>query len=62
MKLLFLPALLIALAAPAPRPVPVDVVGNPVPESELEDFANTEAEAIDDFLGRTVLFEFFAYW
>jgi len=38
-------------------------VGKPIPdEIELEDFAQTEAEAYEDFFGRAVLIEFFAYW
>jgi hypothetical protein len=37
-------------------------VGSPLPESELEGFALTEAKSIDDYVGRTLLLEFFAYW
>jgi hypothetical protein len=38
-------------------------VGTPGPtDVELEDFAQTEAESYDDFFGRAVLIEFFAYW
>jgi len=37
-------------------------VGSYVPAFELEDFASTEAKSLDDFLGRTLLIEFFAYW
>ena len=29
---------------------------------ELEGFASTEAKSMNDYLGRTVLIEFFAYW
>ncbi len=37
--------------------------GKPVPDTiELEDFAQTEARSYDDFFGRAVLIEFFAYW
>jgi len=31
-------------------------------EVELSGFAKTKAEAFDEFAGRTVLIEFFAYW
>ena len=38
-------------------------VGAPLPSNiELEGFAKTPAKSFDDFLGRTVLLEFFAYW
>jgi hypothetical protein len=37
-------------------------VGNPLPRPELEGLAQTKAKSFDDFLGRAVLIEFFAYW
>jgi len=38
-------------------------VGTQIPlQLQLEDFAQTEARAFDDFLGRAVLLEFFAHW
>jgi hypothetical protein len=37
-------------------------VGSRLGEVELEDFAQTRAASFDDFLGRTVLIEFFAHW
>jgi len=38
-------------------------VGKPIPdEIELEDLAQTEARSYEDFFGRAVLIEFFAYW
>ena len=37
-------------------------VGSYLPDLELADFAQTEASSIDDFVGRAVLIEFFAYW
>ncbi len=37
-------------------------VGSQMPPVELEGYANTKATSFDDFLGRTVLIEFFAYW
>ena len=37
-------------------------VGDRLPPAVLEDFGNTQAKALDDFAGRAVLLEFFAYW
>ena len=37
-------------------------VGSKLPEMELEGYAQTSAKSFDDYLGRAVLFEFFAYW
>ena len=37
-------------------------VGSTLPDFELADFGSTRASALDDFVGRTVLLEFFAYW
>jgi len=37
-------------------------VGSRLPEIELEGYAQTKAKAFEDFKGRAVLFEFFAYW
>ena len=37
-------------------------VGNPLPPPELEGLAQTQAKSFDDFAGRAVLIEFFAYW
>ncbi len=37
-------------------------VGDALPETDFEDFTATPAKTIDDFLGRTVLIEFFAHW
>ena len=37
-------------------------VGSKMPAVELEDYAKTAAKSYDDFLGRAVLIEFFAYW
>ena len=43
-------------------PVVAQDVGQSLPPVELEDFAQTPAKSFDDFLGRAVLIEFFAYW
>ena len=37
-------------------------VGSKMPVVELEGYSNTAAKNFDDFLGRAVLIEFFAYW
>lgn len=37
-------------------------VGTPFPEAQLEDLAQTAARSFDDYQGRLVLIEFFAYW
>jgi hypothetical protein len=55
--------LLLALAIGAlALPTFAGNVGNPLPRPELEDFAQTKAKSFDDFVGRAVLVEFFAYW
>ena len=33
-----------------------------IQEAKLEGFAQTRAESIEDYHGRAVLIEFFAYW
>jgi hypothetical protein len=57
-RLFALPVLLAALALPAAA----QDVGSTIPEIELEGYSQTGAESFDDFYGRAVLFEFFAYW
>lgn len=37
-------------------------IGSRVPSIELKDYAQTPASSFEDFAGRTVLIEFFAYW
>ena len=37
-------------------------IGGPLPPAEIDGFAQTPAKSLDDFLGRVVLVEFFAYW
>ena len=39
-----------------------DGVGSRVTEADLEDWAKTEAQSFEDFTGRAILIEFFAYW
>ena len=37
-------------------------VGDPMPQAKFEAFGNSEATSIDDFRGRLILLEVFAYW
>jgi hypothetical protein len=38
-------------------------VGSPLPEKvDLEDFSQTKASSLDDFRGRALMIEFFAFW
>jgi len=37
-------------------------VGDPLPQSSFTSFAHTEATSLDDFKGRLVLLEVFAFW
>lgn len=37
-------------------------VGAPLPQVELEGFAQTKAKSIEDYTGRALLIEVFAYW
>jgi len=37
-------------------------VGSKLPALELEGYSQTPAQSFDDYLGRAVLIEFFAYW
>ena len=53
---------LVAAALLAPLAGARDWVGRPFPKPELEGFAHAPAKSLDDFVGRTVLVEFFAYW
>lgn len=57
-------ALTLGLAALTGLSAPADAqgVGTPIPEIELEGYSQTGAKSFDDFFGRAVLIEFFAYW
>ncbi|MFT4514444.1 MAG: hypothetical protein ACI89X_003447 [Planctomycetota bacterium] len=37
-------------------------VGDPMPEAKFTAFGNSEATTIDDYEGRLILLEVFAYW
>jgi hypothetical protein len=54
-------ALAVMLAASA-LPCSAGVVGKTLPAVTLEGYAQTPAKSLDDFQGRAVLIEFFAYW
>jgi hypothetical protein len=61
MKLSRVLLLTLALGAFA-LPSSAGVVGKALPAIELEGYAQTKARSLDDFVGRAVLVEFFAYW
>ena len=53
---------LLVLSLAAPAAIADGWEGRPLPRPKLEGFSNTPARSFDDFVGRTVLVEFFAYW
>jgi len=57
-RLLAVTALLAGLALPAAS----QGVGSRIPDIALEGYSQTEAKSFEDFYGRAVLIEFFAYW
>lgn len=56
-SLLAVSALLATTAAAAPQGI-----GSKLPPVELEGFTQTEAKNFEDYAGRAIMFEFFAYW
>lgn len=56
---LALPALLASAIAVSP---PVADVGDPIPKTNFEEFAQSDAKSMDDFAGRVILVEFFEHW
>lgn len=54
---LFLLAAAAGLVAAAPAQV-----GEFLPRVKLKSFRGTEAQSLQDFFGRTLLIEYFAYW
>jgi hypothetical protein len=58
-KLLLAPVALAALLAFTPAE---GVVGKSMPAIPIEGLAGTKAKSVDDFVGRAMLVEFFAYW
>jgi hypothetical protein len=61
-RTLLLSVAALGLAAATPLPGPPGSARKPLPEVELEGFTQTEASSLDDYFGRAVLIEFFAYW
>lgn len=59
-SLVFLASLVLA-AVPA-SVAPVDALGKSLPTPMVTDLAQTKAKSLDDYAGRTILVEFFAYW
>lgn len=57
-RLLALPLLLAGLALPAAA----QGVGTRIPEIALQGYSQTGAKSFEDFFGRAVLIEFFAFW
>jgi len=57
-----LPSALLVLLGTLAAPAVAQGVGSKLPAVELEGFSQTPAKSFDDFLGRGVLIEFFAYW
>jgi hypothetical protein len=61
MKLETVGLTVIACAALAALPQ-AQGIGTRMPGVELEGYSNTPAKSYDEFLGRAVLIEFFAFW
>jgi hypothetical protein len=55
-------ALALAASAFVAEPARAQAPGSKLPQVELEGLAQTGAKTYEDFLGRAVLLEFFAYW
>lgn len=49
-------------SAAAPVLSPAQGVGSKMPVVELEGYSKTPAKSYEDFTGRAVLIEFFAFW
>ena len=59
LQMLLAPVALAAFLAPSPVG---GVVGKSMPAIPIEGLAQTKAKSLDDFSGRAVLVEFFAFW
>lgn len=57
-RLLALPLLLAGLTLPSAA----QGIGSRLPKIQLEGYSQSAAKSFDDFFGRAVLIEFFAYW
>jgi hypothetical protein len=54
-------SMLISTIALAALVVPARA-GGTIPAASLDDFGQTKAKSFDDFAGRAVLMEYFAFW
>lgn len=59
LQFLLAPLALAAWAAPAPDS---SNIGKTLPTAPVEGLTQTKAKSLDDYLGRALLVEFFAYW
>ena len=59
---LWLLSLALGAVAICARPVTAQGVGTKIPVLELEGYTQTPAKSFEEFTGRAVLIEFFAYW
>lgn len=58
----FLAPAALALLGAFPSSPGAQGIGTRMPAVELEGYSQTSAKSFDDFHGRGVLIEFFAYW
>lgn len=62
LKSSWLAALALATTAFLAVPATAQGVGSKMPPTVIEGLSQTGAKSYDDFLGRAVVIEFFAYW
>jgi len=55
-------ALALVVAGLSATPANAQAPGSKLPPVVLDELTQTGAKSYDDFLGRAVLFEFFAHW
>jgi hypothetical protein len=53
---------LAVVLVPGLTAMPAAQVGEPLPDVKLADFTGTKARSLDDFSGRLLLLEYFAFW
>lgn len=58
-QLLLAPLALAAWFSPIPDS---SNIGKQLPTAPVEDLGQTKAKSLDDYIGRALLVEFFAYW
>jgi hypothetical protein len=59
---LWLLSLALGAVAICSQPATAQGVGTKLPAVELEGYTQTPAKSFEEFTGRAVLIEFFAYW